>query len=1304
MAIKTLRVFAEYTSTGFVPMPTAGNIDYGYTLASTFPSATPSSFQTDDPDLDVTVTAMTDFYVWIRINGTAWNPSYTRNVRVYPDSPDINNVVMNMIIATGPAGTSAYSQIVQTSNRLYFNGATVDTTYDSKFAGKTYINELNFGTAPQLATVATSGAYADLTGKPALSTVATSGLYTDLSAKPSGTAPISYNSGTNSFEITQASTSTNGFLSSTDWNTFNNKQGTITLTTSGTSGASTFVGNTLNIPNYAPNLSVYVPYTGATTNVNLGTHSLTAADLVVNHVSGSGVAASITKGGSGEALTVVKTSGSGNAASITGGVTLLDELHLNTDLVDAYIASATNWNTAYTNRIVSASAPLSITSNAISISQANTTTNGFLSSTDWNTFNSKQNALTLGNITEVNSNVFMFPDGGVGKTIGNFSIQMIQASATYNGYLSSTDWTTFNNKQNAITLTTTGTSGAATFSSGTLNIPQYQTALTNPVTGTGTTNYVTKWTSNSAVGNSLIFDNGTNVGIGTDIPLAILSSANTGALTLNSNDGNHTGFGLYIQAPSTTNTISSAIGFGVAARKLAAIAMQSYADADQVGLNFYVQPSASGSAAFLTEAMRITSVGNVLIGTTTDSGFKLDVVGTGRFNGSVTANNAVFNGVSTINLKVQNAGTANTSVLIQSYGSEVAGENASILFKSASNNTDTTYAKGLVSFVNNGTGAGRGSLIFALNNSASSTQVSASDAKLTIDSTGAATFSSSVTATAFIPSGATVPTNGMYLSAANTLNFATASTERIRITSTGNVGIGTTSPSSKLQIQGTGSGAWLTINRTDTGSNIVDFTQSGTRLGYLGYIGNDLVINNAATSNIQFNTAGSERIRITSTGNVGIGTASPATKLHISGAGAQTLRIENTNTSIVLNDIIGSIVFQSNDASVGGTGVAGSINSISEAASGVNYGLGFNTKTFATEIERMRITAEGNVGIGTGSPTGARLDIREDNNNNLRWGGTTTQYGFISYDTNLAIIGSIGASTSIGFWTNNSAERMRITSAGQVLIGRTTSTPAVGSLEVETNTIGGNTLILNSSGSIESSIYLRSVGSATRSTIVSNVPIAFITNDTERMRITQYGNVLVNATSSAYGASNIGYNFGVKGTNNQSFISIARANQTLDSEGIIVGLDTSNAYMIVHDNIPLNFSTNAIERMRITAGGNILMGTTTNNGERLYVSGSIRATGNITANSDLTLKKNLKLVDNPIDKLNQLNGYLYQWKENDEYQYGVIAQEVEKILPHAVQTGKNGIKGVAYNQLIPVLIEAVKEQNKKIIALEAKLG
>lgn len=91
-------------------------------------------------------------------------------------------------------------------------------------------------------------------------------------------------------------------------------------------------------------LAGLVPYTGAVADVDLGTHKLTATDLVVNHPSGSGDAATITKGGNGEALKVVKSSGSGNAASITGGVTLLTELDLQTPLADAEIASAATWN------------------------------------------------------------------------------------------------------------------------------------------------------------------------------------------------------------------------------------------------------------------------------------------------------------------------------------------------------------------------------------------------------------------------------------------------------------------------------------------------------------------------------------------------------------------------------------------------------------------------------------------------------------------------------------------------------------------------------------------------------------------------------------------------------------------------------------------------------------------------------------------------------------------------------------------------------------------------------------------------
>jgi predicted heme/steroid binding protein len=89
------------------------------------------------------------------------------------------------------------------------------------------------------------------------------------------------------------------------------------------------------------------------------------------------------------------------------------------------------------------------------------------------------------------------------------------ASSVNRGALSSTDWVLFNNKQNAITLTTTGTSGAATFVGNVLNIPIYQSVLTNPITGTGTSGYLSKFTGATSIGNSLFFENGSAIGLAT---------------------------------------------------------------------------------------------------------------------------------------------------------------------------------------------------------------------------------------------------------------------------------------------------------------------------------------------------------------------------------------------------------------------------------------------------------------------------------------------------------------------------------------------------------------------------------------------------------------------------------------------------------------------------------------------------------------------------------------------------------------------------------------------------------------------
>lgn len=85
------------------------------------------------------------------------------------------------------------------------------------------------------------------------------------------------------------------------------------------SGSATVTGTYPSFNVSVPSISgVYVPYTGATANVDLGTHTLSSYNLIVNHASGSGAAVTITKGGNDEALIINKTSGSGNAVTITG--------------------------------------------------------------------------------------------------------------------------------------------------------------------------------------------------------------------------------------------------------------------------------------------------------------------------------------------------------------------------------------------------------------------------------------------------------------------------------------------------------------------------------------------------------------------------------------------------------------------------------------------------------------------------------------------------------------------------------------------------------------------------------------------------------------------------------------------------------------------------------------------------------------------------------------------------------------------------------------------------------------------------
>lgn len=94
--------------------------------------------------------------------------------------------------------------------------------------------------------------------------------------------------------------------------------------------------------------------------------------------------------------------------------------------------------------------------------------------------------------------------------------------------------------------------------------------------------------------------------------------------------------------------------------------------------------------------------------------------------------------------------------------------------------------------------------------------------------------------------------------------------------------------------------------------------------------------------------------------------------------------------------------------------------------------------------------------------------------------------------------------------------------------------------------------------------------------------------------------------------------------------------------------------------------------------------------------------GNITANSDESLKENITTINNALDKVISLRGVEYDRRDLHEHQIGVIAQEVEKIVPEVVYEGETGLKSVAYGNIVALLIEAIKELKAEIDQLKGE--
>jgi hypothetical protein len=118
------------------------------------------------------------------------------------------------------------------------------------------------------------------------------------------------------------------------------------------------------------------------------------------------------------------------------------------------------------------------------------------------------------------------------------------------------------------------------------------------------------------------------------------------------------------------------------------------------------------------------------------------------------------------------------------------------------------------------------------------------------------------------------------------------------------------------------------------------------------------------------------------------------------------------------------------------------------------------------------------------------------------------------------------------------------------------------------------------------------------------------------------------------------------------------------------------------------------------SSGNVGIGTT-DPAHTLHVDGNIYASGNVTAYSDARKKTNLQIIDNSLNKIEKINGYTYE-KDNVRYT-GLVAQEVLSILPEAVVGNEEDGYGLAYGNMVGILVEAIKELSGKVKSLEEKL-
>jgi len=260
---------------------------------------------------------------------------------------------------------------------------------------------------------------------------------------------------------------------------------------------------------------------------------------------------------------------------------------------------------------------------------------------------------------------------------------------------------------------------------------------------------------------------------------------------------------------------------------------------------------------------------------------------------------------------------------------------------------------------------------------------------------------------------------GIFFPAADTIAFSEGGAEAMRINSSGNVGIGTASPTGKLNVDGGAGNSKLKLSNTASGNTGSD--------GFdLDFTGTDIYITNRESGFMAFENNGAERMRIDSSGNVGIGTSSPSSVLNVKSS-APVFRLETTGAvtssgtaSYAIKDSSGNDVFTN--------GFLGLANCYQFATTFANGFIRFLT---GSQVEALRITSAGVLLVGRTTQTSSEKVCFEYSssvgpgltvNNSVSGGGTAIQFS-----TAGSGVGNITTGTSSTSYNTSSDYRLKNT-------------------------------------------------------------------------------------------------------------------------------------------------------------------------------------------------------------------------------------------------------------------------------------